>query len=197
MALTHGTDQMVDIQDKHPSINIRLDKTRCAVQKVGQLRSVKLKNLSLRIINGDVYSRERMHRFGMIDSPLCQSCGEVDTIRHHLLECNTAKKIWMAFGRIYKEVTKSTFEITLENVINCNINYNSKAITTIIAELNRINLRNKGRELGSEKVQKYIIDLIKCEQKCVDMNKTRLESSWNKWVTWSKSCHSTVMGSDS
>ena len=48
----------------------------------------------LRFVHGDIYSKERLFRFGMAESPLCEHCNEVETINHKILECTQAQSFW-------------------------------------------------------------------------------------------------------
>ena len=64
------------------------------LDKVNKLTSTKHKNSVLRTIHGDIYSNERLFRFGMSDSPLCLACGQIDTLSHKIFECPVSKEIW-------------------------------------------------------------------------------------------------------
>jgi hypothetical protein len=184
MALCNGCDKIVDNYNKFPGIDLRNDKFACALQKVSKIRSVKLKNLSLRVINGDIYSRERMFRFGMTDENKCSRCNQTESSVHLLLECPTAQKIWRIFSNICIETGGQEFSLTLANVINCNYNYNSVATSTIIAELNRINIHLRLEVVSDDLIRKFIRNLIKKEIRSVSLNRTKLEKSWTKWVNW-------------
>ena len=52
----------------------------------------------------DVYCRERMKRFGMIDSDQCEICGACETVQHQLFECPNATKIRMYASQIEREL---------------------------------------------------------------------------------------------
>lgn len=58
------------------------------------LRSIRHKTWALRILHGDVYSMDRMHKFGMVENGACNRCGNTETINHLLLECEYVKKCW-------------------------------------------------------------------------------------------------------
>lgn len=47
----------------------------------------------LRVAHGDVYCKERLYRFGLVDSPTCPRCDNIETVDHKLLECHYAKMV--------------------------------------------------------------------------------------------------------
>jgi len=55
--------------------------------KVSKLTSVAHRNTLLRALHGDIYTNERLFRFGMRDNPQCTRCNSVDTLEHRLNEC--------------------------------------------------------------------------------------------------------------
>ena len=67
--------------------------------KLRKLTSTRHKNLILKIAHGDWYSKDRLFRFGLINDPLCDSCGLLETIRHKVLECPGKLPIWQALAR--------------------------------------------------------------------------------------------------
>ena len=41
-----------------------------------------------------VNTNERLHRYGLIDSPLCNRCDRIETAEHKILECEYISMIW-------------------------------------------------------------------------------------------------------
>jgi hypothetical protein len=60
----------------------------------------KLRNIYFRLISNDFYSKEKMLRFKMTTNDNCMRCGEVETTKHMLYECNQTREIW----RLYNEI---------------------------------------------------------------------------------------------
>ena len=52
------------------------------------------KDLILRLVHGELYSKERLHRYRLIDSPDCSRCGAIETLCHKYIECPYARQIW-------------------------------------------------------------------------------------------------------
>ena len=60
---------------------------------IRKLTSSRHKNILLRIVHGDIFSNERLHRFGLVDSPTCKNCQELIEDRHHrILRCPKAEQ---------------------------------------------------------------------------------------------------------
>ena len=62
--------------------------------KVSKLTSVKHRNFLLRIAHKELYTKEKLHRYGLIDSPLCPRCDQIETFEHRIFRCEYAKRIW-------------------------------------------------------------------------------------------------------
>ena len=67
--------------------------------KIKHLTSTRHKNLILKIAHGDWYSKERLHRFGLIDNPNCDSCGQLETLKHKIFECPNKANLWQFLAR--------------------------------------------------------------------------------------------------
>lgn len=59
-----------------------------------KVKCVKHKSILLRTAHGDIYTKEKLYRFGLIDSPLCPRCGQVETLEHKIFECPYSSRIW-------------------------------------------------------------------------------------------------------
>jgi len=53
-----------------------------------------LQSFQYKIINRILNTREKLHKWKIIDSNTCQYCGKIDTIEHHLYICSHSKAIW-------------------------------------------------------------------------------------------------------
>ena len=62
--------------------------------QISKLTSTRHKNILLRVMHGEIYTKEKLHRFGLIDSPLCPRCNQVENLRHKFLDCEYVAKIW-------------------------------------------------------------------------------------------------------
>ena len=52
------------------------------------------KDLILRLAHGELYYRERLFRYNLVDSPLCPRCMELETLEHKFATCSYVAAIW-------------------------------------------------------------------------------------------------------
>ena len=68
---------------------------------LSKLTNTRHKDALLRLMHGELYSKERLHRYGLVQTPSCQRCNQIETLKHKYFECPYVKEIW-----------KRTFELT-------------------------------------------------------------------------------------
>jgi hypothetical protein len=61
-------------------------------------KNTKLRHIFFKVISGDIFSKERMCRFGMVDNNRCERCDGVESTKHLLWECAESRKIWALFN---------------------------------------------------------------------------------------------------
>ena len=104
--------------------------------KLRKLTSTRHKNVLLRAMHGDVFSNERLYRFGLRDSPACANCQEqLETVQHRLVECPRAREAWQKLEEIKTRLGLSTLsDLTIENLVGAKDRLN-KIELAIQAEL--------------------------------------------------------------
>lgn len=55
--------------------------------KLNKLTSTRHKDIYLKVLHGDIYTNDRLFRFGLREDPLCPNCGCPDTLEHRLINC--------------------------------------------------------------------------------------------------------------
>ena len=61
-------------------------------------KNIKLRHVFYRLISGDIFSGERMFRFGMINNNTCVRCQQIESTRHLLWGCRESSNIWELFN---------------------------------------------------------------------------------------------------
>ena len=64
---------------------------------VNKFRRLLIK-LKPEVQHGDIFSKERMCRFGMINNNTCERCHEIETTKHLLWGCVESRNIWDLFN---------------------------------------------------------------------------------------------------
>ena len=67
--------------------------------RISKLTSTKHKNTLLRLIHGEFYTKEKLHRFGLIDNNTCPRCDQIETLNHKFFNCDYTSRIWENFSR--------------------------------------------------------------------------------------------------
>ena len=62
--------------------------------KISKLTSVRHKNLLMKIAHGDIYTREKLLRFGMTDTDSCPRCQATEGLKHKFVDCDYIQRIW-------------------------------------------------------------------------------------------------------
>jgi len=134
------------------------------MQKVRMLTSTRHKNNLLRILHSEVYTNERLFRFGMIDSPICDRCTEIDTLDHRLTNCQGTERLLNELVRLTDGVrTVRDGEEKLDKVLMSNSS-NCLASLTLHAEI--IGLIISKATLSQEPmgtIRRILVSLIKKE----------------------------------
>ena len=98
---------------------------------ISKLTNSKLQTILLRVLNGDVYAKSRMLKFGMIESDECERCGKRETISHLLLECNYVNSLWSICSKLTSIPT-----INLNTILGYH-DYHDKTTITVHCEIIR------------------------------------------------------------
>jgi hypothetical protein len=61
---------------------------------LSKVSSVRHKSCLLRIAHGDVYTKDKLYRFGLIDNPNCTRCGQPEDLQHKFITCLYVDLIW-------------------------------------------------------------------------------------------------------
>ena len=74
---------------------------------------------TLRTAHGDVFSNERLHRFGLRDDPKCSNCDEpIESPLHRVVECPAARRAWSLLEESKLRIgLKQLSDLTLENIL--------------------------------------------------------------------------------
>jgi hypothetical protein len=96
-------------------------------QNISRLRNVANKTKMLRLLHNDVYTAERLTRFGMSDSDRCRRCFAKETLNHLLLECPYSMEV-------FEQLVQRPFDI--ESAVGVSLSLNALEIRSeILASL--------------------------------------------------------------
>ena len=88
------------------------EETKAFFAKVKQLTSTKHKNVALRVWNGDVLSKNRLHHMGLAENNTCDFCGEEDTQIHVMRDCTKARGVQLILNTLKEAEVQSSKDWT-------------------------------------------------------------------------------------
>ena len=62
--------------------------------KISKLTSTRHRHNLLKVAHGDVYTKDRLKRFGLSNEDTCPRCNEFESLLHKVLYCDYVKRIW-------------------------------------------------------------------------------------------------------
>ena len=86
-----------------------------------------LRGIRLKTLYEDIFSNERRHRFGLTASPTCLSCGQIESVEHHIFSCNNANRIWNLYLRLTGVMVTSLFD-----VVRCDHGIEAEIIKSVL-----------------------------------------------------------------
>ena len=105
-----------ELEQQRENFDYKLPTARDHVEqvlpKINKLTCVKAKSLALRLIHGDIFTGEKMFRFGMQQDDECLKCRETETIDHLIKNCWYSGLIWRHIRALYKksDTRRQTYE---------------------------------------------------------------------------------------
>ena len=84
-----------------------------------KLTSTRHRNILLRVAHGDIFSNDRLFRFGLRDTSNCSNCPElIETTRHRLFECPVALQAWNNLENLkVKTGLNRMSDLSIENLL--------------------------------------------------------------------------------
>ena len=145
--------------------NTRTDGIQRTLLKVTKLKNTRQKNIFLRIYNNDIYSKEKLHQFGLVDTPICPKCGAIETKLHLIYECPQVQPIWNKL----EELINGSNIATLEDIF---VKNNNVTILKIKIEILGLFIQKNRSPFGvNETIQCVLKKLIQVEKKNTTLTK--------------------------
>jgi hypothetical protein len=115
------------------------------------------------MVNGDWYTKKRLHDFKLIDSNKCDRCDKIEDREHMLYECPKVAQAWQHLFDYIKTKTKKSYEVTLENILGVGQTSNNIPVLTMIAEIGLKLCSSKRPVLSKAAIDTIVRGLIKYE----------------------------------
>lgn len=124
------------ITDFKLGLNLTTQEGRNWGERLRTLTSTRHKNSLLRAFHGDVYTKAKLHRFGLSDTDACPRCGETENLEHKLISCSYTERIWSTALPTIRQLNtvSNPHESRIKLITGTSIG-TSAASMTLIAEL--------------------------------------------------------------
>ena len=117
---------------------------------VNKLTSTKHKDIIIRLAHGELYSKDRLARHGLIDNATCPRCNQTETLSHKYFYCSYVSEIWRRTMELTNKLRLSIDpnESTIDRALGCTNEPNITALTVHAEIIMRIrNLRDEDANL--------------------------------------------------
>ena len=103
--------------------------------KISKLACTRHKDIILRLMHGELYSKERLFKYGLTPDQSCPKSGQQETLKHKYIECPYVKELWRRTFELTDQlrVNRNPLECTLDRAL-C-IKEPNKTSLTVHAEI--------------------------------------------------------------
>ena len=84
---------------------------------LAKVPSVRHQSCLLRVAHGEVYTKEKLFRFGLRDNPNCPRCGGIEDLEHKFATCEYVDRIWQEAFRQIRRISDADFTEDKSNLI--------------------------------------------------------------------------------
>ena len=103
--------------------------------RIKKLSSTKHKDTLIWIVHNEVYTKVKLYKYGLSDSPICPRCPDHEDLKHKIIHCQYADRIWSQVARTTNTLRLNPIAtMSLSNVIGADADSNL-TILTINAEI--------------------------------------------------------------
>jgi len=145
-------------------------------QKVNH--SVNLRFFKYRLLHCDIYTKERMARFKMVENDRCDYCGRREDIAHMIWECDRAKQVWAKINDIFVDFDRRGC-VTFESIF-VGFAPTIPVLESVITKITRMIMTRDRSELLVENVIKHEL-----KEHCI-CNIYRLKIAKQKPFEWER-----------
>lgn len=104
--------------------------------KINKLSSTRHKNILLRVVHGDVYTKDKLYRYGMEPSNKCPRCDQIEDLKHKFISCEYISRIWRQVSLLENKLISDRASTNVrERFIVGAFTNSTKAFLTLTAEI--------------------------------------------------------------
>jgi len=144
------------------------------------------KIFKFRLLHGDIFTRERMFRFKMIDNDQCLVCNETETLEHAVWLCPRAGLVWRALDNMLESLNLR-YTITFESLF-IGISPVNRVLETLITKLTQSLLSyDRSSNYSDQNIKNIIFNYAIIHKYKFKRKNNQSESTmWENIVEWCK-----------
>jgi len=133
-----------------------------------------------RILQGDVFCKVRMKKFGMTTSDQCDYCGEIETIKHMIWECDRARRVWAYIENVIYQAYNINGYVTYETIIRGSDNPITILENVVLLALKMIMSKERQNIIENNQIKSKIVNLFIIEKHAFKVRSEKLRKRWQK-----------------
>ena len=140
-----------------------------------------IRYFQFQILHRSLITNRKLYQFQLLDHETCDQCGNIETICHLLLECNRVRLLWTRVIDWLSRKTGKRIELSIENILLGNKNYNYITNYVIIVTKNEIYRRKWRQNIPSLQYIKFKLKKYMEIEIYIGTTNDMLEKKPGKW----------------
>jgi hypothetical protein len=182
MSLRYDTLTPITIQRSYHVPVVKEKNIIALLSNVKRLTSIRLKNTFLRVLNGDIVTNSKLHKYKLKENGNCDSCDKTEDKEHLLFECKRSKSIWKKFNEIVEEATGRKQELDLESVLCIGSNASSLPIVTLTIGICTSIISINRPVLSMSSILTIIRNIVRNEAINFSKKNSKMWDKWQKYL---------------
>ncbi len=139
-----------------------------------------------RLLHGDIFTRERMFKFKMVDSDQCVLCNETETLKHAIWLCPRARLVWRTLNNMIESLNLQ-YTITFESLFIGN-NPLNRVLDSLITKLTQSLLSyDRSRCYSEQTIKNMMFNYAVIHKYKFKRKNNQSESiAWENIIEWCK-----------
>jgi len=131
-----------------------------------------------RILQGDIFCKERMFKFKMVESSNCDFClEEVETIKHMLWDCPRAQQGWRYLKRLCGQAYNDEY-VNYDSIVLGSANFIPLVETLIMLTLKCITAKDRSNSIDNDHLTNKFKSQYIIEKAAMKNKKIAFEKRW-------------------
>ena len=149
-----------------PSFKLEIENVGNFIRKLQGVKCTRLKNLGLRLIHGDIFTKEKLFQKNIIENATCDKCNHNESTKHLLFECWYAGRIWNRVKQLYEKTDSRaiTYDVNLNFVMANSEGMNKPKMLLHLEIIRLLTQKDRPTALPRTIIKSAVDYLLVCEK---------------------------------